>query len=70
MQLEMQVQTQVGTGASDLHKQGRGSVGCMWPSIGAAAESTLGGGQDTFAQKYMYEKLTKCPNFTRKLPEK
>ena len=27
------------------------------------------GGQDIFAWKYMYEKLTKCPNFTWYLPE-
>jgi len=28
------------------------------------------GGQDIFARKYMYEKLTICPNFTWYLPEK
>jgi len=28
------------------------------------------GGQDIFARKYMHEKITKCPNFTRFLPEK
>jgi len=27
-------------------------------------------GQDTFAGKYMYEKLTKCANFTSYLPQK
>jgi len=33
-------------------------------SIGVGAQSTLGGGQDIFARKYMHEKLTKFPNFT------
>jgi len=31
-------------------------------TIGVRAQSTLGV-QDIFARKYMYEKLTKCPNF-------
>ena len=35
--------------------------------IGVGAQSTLG--QDIFARKYKYEKLTKCPNFTWYLPE-
>ena len=35
----------------------------MWmASIGVGAQSPLGG-QDIFARKNMYEKLTKCPNF-------
>ena len=32
--------------------------------ISVGAQSTLGGGQDIFARKYMHEKLTKFPNFT------
>jgi len=36
---------------------------------GVGAQSTLGVGQDILSRKYMYEKLTKCPNFTY-LPEK
>jgi len=41
-------------------------VWCSWHfSIGVGAQSTLGR-QDNFG----YEKLTKCPNFTRFLPEK
>ena len=51
---------------------------CCWKScwphgIGVGAQSTLvgGGGQNIFAWKYMYEELTKCPNFTtRYLSEK
>jgi len=34
------------------------------------ALSTLGSEQDIFAGKCMNEKLTKCPNFTRYMPEK
>jgi len=30
---------------------------------------SFGGGQDIFAGRYMYEKLTKCPIFTWLLPE-
>ena len=37
-------------------------------SIGIGAQSTLGG-QDVFAQKYMYDKFLKCRNFTWYLPE-
>jgi len=37
-------------------------------TIGVAAQSTLGG--KTFLPENMYEKLTKCSNFTRFLPEK
>jgi len=36
-------------------------------AIGVGAQSTLG--RKTFCPKNMYEKLTKCPNFTL-LPEK
>ena len=32
--------------------------------VDVEAQSTLGRGQDIFARKYMYEKLTKCWNFT------
>jgi len=32
--------------------------------------SQLGGGKTFFAGKYMYEKLTKSPNFMSYLPEK
>jgi len=44
-------------------------------SIGVGAHSTFagggGGGEGAiFARKYMYEKLTNCPNFTWHLPEK
>jgi len=38
-------------------------------SIGVGAHSTLGG-HPIFAGKKMYEKLSKCPNFTWFLPEK
>ena len=38
-------------------------------SIGVGAHSTLGG-HPIFAEKKMYEKLSKCPNFTWFLPEK
>jgi len=37
--------------------------------IGVGAQSTLRR-QDSFARKYVHEKLTKCPNFTLYLPEK
>ena len=36
--------------------------------IGVRAQSTLGA--QHFCPKNMYEKITKCPNFTRFLPEK
>ena len=38
-------------------------------SIGVGAQSTLWG-HDIFCPKNIYEKLTRCPNFTRFLPEK
>ena len=34
------------------------------------AQSTLGGGARHFCPQDMYEKLTKCPNFMRFVPEK
>jgi len=40
---------------------------CHVCSIGVGAQSTLG--EDIFARKLMYEKLTICPNFSD-LPEK
>jgi len=45
--------------------QALGEVNREGVSIGSV---NFGGRQ--FAGKYMYEKLTKCPNFTRYLPEK
>jgi len=56
-----------------------GSPGCWCDDMGTflaisatgvGAQSTLGVGKDIFARKYMYEKLTKCPNFTWQLPKK
>jgi len=47
------------------------SLGLQSPNIGVGAQSTLDG--KAFLpenRKYMYEKLTKSPNFTRHLPEK
>jgi len=50
---------------------GKGRDG-NWKGKGAtwAEELSKVWGRDTLARKYMYEKLTKFPNFTRCLPEK
>jgi len=39
-------------------------------TIGVGAQSTFGGGGKTFLPENMHENVTKCPNFTRDLPEK
>ena len=47
---------------------GKGDRSLTPHCIGVGAQSTLG--QDIFARKNMHEKLTKCPNFARYMPEK
>jgi len=42
---------------------------CSTVAIGVGAQSTLGEDSRHFCPKNMYEKLTKCPNFTWFLPK-
>ena len=57
-------------GLSTLDSDTVSIIECTRPETHRREELSQLWGQDIFARKYMHEKLTKCPNFIRFLPEK